>query len=180
MGNRGRGNQESTEHINLEIDYLVLGEIYSSDNRTKYWKCCDPKRSQVTMTNITMEVENLENFTYDGNDTNFEPLYSLKDNVSIYFSAIRLFWRMIFKTSIDNQSDHGVCWQVGFVVLLSVFYGAISLTAVLGNSTVIFIVVTSRRMQVIRIVNGAKFSINIPGNTEKSEQFLDKFFTCLI
>ena len=33
--------------------------------------------------NIRMELENLENFTYDGNDTNFEPLYSLKDNVSI-------------------------------------------------------------------------------------------------
>lgn len=29
-----------------------------------------------------MEVETMDNFTYDGNDTNFEPLYSLKDNVS--------------------------------------------------------------------------------------------------
>jgi len=35
----------------------------------------------------------------------------------------------------------------GIIVLLSVFYGAISLVAVLGNSLVIFIVCTSKRMQ---------------------------------
>ena len=29
-----------------------------------------------------MEMENMENFTYDGNYTDLEPLYSLKDNVS--------------------------------------------------------------------------------------------------
>ena len=50
--------------------------------RTKYWKCCEPKRNQVTRRNIRMEMENMENFTYDGNYTDLEPLYSLKDNVS--------------------------------------------------------------------------------------------------
>jgi len=38
---------------------------------------------------------------------------------------------------------------VEMVVLLSIFYGAISLVAVLGNSLVIIIVVTSRRMQTV-------------------------------
>ena len=38
--------------------------------------------------------------------------------------------------------------QTGVIVLLSVLYVVISLVAVLGNSTVIFIVCTSRRMQV--------------------------------
>ena len=37
------------------------------------------------------------------------------------------------------------------VVLLAVVYCATSLTAVLGNSTVIFIVLTSRRMQVLTL-----------------------------
>ena len=57
-------------------------EIYSFDNRTKYWECCELKRDQVTRRNIRMEMENMENFTYDGNYTDLEPLYSLKDNVS--------------------------------------------------------------------------------------------------
>ena len=39
-------------------------------------------------------------------------------------------------------------FQLGIVLLLSLFYGAISLVAVLENSTVILIVLTSRRMQV--------------------------------
>ena len=57
-------------------------EIYSFDNRTKYWKCCEPERDQVTRRHIRMEMENMENFTFDGNYTDLEPLYSLKDNVS--------------------------------------------------------------------------------------------------
>jgi leucokinin receptor len=36
---------------------------------------------------------------------------------------------------------------LSIVLVLSLFYGAISLVAVLGNSTVILIVLTSRRMQ---------------------------------
>ena len=59
-------------------------EIYSFDNRTKYWECCEPKRNQVTRRNIRMEMENMEDFTYDGNytDGNYTELYSLQDNVS--------------------------------------------------------------------------------------------------
>ena len=41
--------------------------------------------------------------------------------------------------------------QLSEVIVISLFYCAISLTAVLGNSTVILIVLTSRRMQVIAI-----------------------------
>jgi len=37
---------------------------------------------------------------------------------------------------------------LGIVLVLSLFYGAISLVAVVGNSTVILIVLTSRRMKV--------------------------------
>ena len=38
-----------------------------------------------------MEMENMENFTYDGNYTDLEPLYSLKDNVSrLWYSKVNI------------------------------------------------------------------------------------------
>ena len=50
---------------------------------------------------------------------------------------------------IDMTLDMDILYlQTGVIVLLSVLYVVISLVAVLGNSTVIFIVCTSRRMQV--------------------------------
>ena len=49
----------------------------------------------------------------------------------------------------DVRIQNSICCQIGVVVLLAVVYCATSLTAVLGNSTVIFIVLTSRRMQVL-------------------------------
>lgn len=38
---------------------------------------------------------------------------------------------------------------VGIIVLLSIFYGSISLMAVVGNSLVIWIVATTRQMQTV-------------------------------
>ena len=48
---------------------------------------------------------------------------------------------------MEMLSNSTISSQIGVVVLLAVVYCATSLTAVLGNSTVIFIVLTSRRMQ---------------------------------
>ena len=41
-----------------------------------------------------MEMENMENFTYDGNYTDLEPLYSLKDNVSRH-TVLQLIFIML-------------------------------------------------------------------------------------
>lgn len=38
---------------------------------------------------------------------------------------------------------------VGIVILLSIFYGSISIIAVIGNSLVIWIVATTRQMQTV-------------------------------
>lgn len=38
---------------------------------------------------------------------------------------------------------------VGIIVLLSIFYGSISIIAVIGNSLVIWIVATTRQMQTV-------------------------------
>ena len=50
--------------------------------------------------------------------------------------------------TLDMDMTKILFLQTGVIVLLSVLYVVISLVAVLGNSTVIFIVCTSRRMQV--------------------------------
>lgn len=38
---------------------------------------------------------------------------------------------------------------VGIIILLSIFYGSISIIAVIGNSLVIWIVATTRQMQTV-------------------------------
>ncbi|XP_067000819.2 RYamide receptor-like [Anabrus simplex] len=47
----------------------------------------------------------------------------------------------------DLEEDHLYEPPVGITVLLSIFYGSISVVAVVGNSLVMWIVATSRRMQ---------------------------------
>ena len=44
-----------------------------------------------------MEMENMENFTYDndGNYTDLEPLYSLKDNVSVKANSVQSVFLML-------------------------------------------------------------------------------------
>ena len=42
-----------------------------------------------------MEMENMENFTYDGNYTDLEPLYSLKDNVSRWQTVLQSIFLML-------------------------------------------------------------------------------------
>lgn len=53
--------------------------------------------------------------------------------------------RPLFSSSADVLYDV----PVGLVVLLSVFYGTISVLAVIGNSLVIWIVLTTKQMQTI-------------------------------
>ena len=42
-----------------------------------------------------MEMENMENFTYDGNYTDLEPLYLLKDNVSRWQTVLQSIFLML-------------------------------------------------------------------------------------
>ncbi|CAH0387210.1 unnamed protein product [Bemisia tabaci] len=55
----------------------------------------------------------------------------------------------LLKNITDQHSEYITLYEVpvGIVILLSVFYGTISFVAVVGNSLVIWIVATSRRMQ---------------------------------
>lgn len=55
----------------------------------------------------------------------------------------------IYSLIFFGLSDPDVLYEVpvGFVILLSIFYGSISIIAVIGNSLVIWIVATTRQMQ---------------------------------
>ena len=63
-------------------------------------------------------MENLENFTYDGNYTNFEPLFDLKDNVSKYLVMIPPSSSMLLKGGQANFS-FSVRYILKYFTLLS-------------------------------------------------------------
>ena len=56
-----------------------------------------------------------------------------------------VFSKLSSYCSVSDEELYDV--PVGIIVLLSIFYGTISAVAVVGNSLVIWIVATSRRMQ---------------------------------
>ena len=94
------------------------------------------------------------NFTYDAPLDRFT--YSLNNysevNVSLHH-GLDLYVRNIsvedhWNTSVDEDGYQNL-YEVptGVTALLSLFYGSISVIAVVGNSLVMWIVATSRRMQ---------------------------------
>lgn len=62
---------------------------------------------------------------------------------SSYFSILRN------QSEFLAEDDYIYDVPIGIVLLLSLLYGAISLLAVIGNSLVIWIVVTTRQMQTV-------------------------------
>lgn len=70
-------------------------------------------------------------------------IYLLASHHSILLNCALVFFHLFSILDILYQVP------VGVIVLLSIFYGSISIIAVIGNSLVIWIVATTRQMQTV-------------------------------
>lgn len=92
----------------------------------------------------SINCKNIRNLIKKAPSLPLKYLYCTFNRIIILFSLVCTFSFFFFHL-LDILYEV----PVGIIVLLSIFYGSISIIAVIGNSLVIWIVATTRQMQTV-------------------------------